>query len=68
MNRCTLLACLLLLTSVGCYGRTNLADGDNAVAPPSRLSLPELVEQINANNAKIPSLWATGYFEAFVIE
>lgn len=30
--------------------------------------LADVVEQINANNARIPTLWAKGYFEATIVD
>lgn len=62
------LAILALLLVTGCYAAPrHVADSDTPPLPPA-LSLPELVERINENNQKLPSLWAKGYFEALIIE
>lgn len=68
MKRGTLLILALLLGS-GCYAAPRqLADRDVDAPLPPTLSLPALIERINENNQKLPSLWAKGYFEALIIE
>ena len=64
--RLACLAVLLLVGCVGCVGRT-------AAPPPTRLitdplTLPQIVERLNANTGRLPSLWARGLLDATLYE
>ena len=43
-------------------------DGDHDGRRPAAPALPELVAGINANNARLPTLWADGDFTATIVE
>ncbi len=66
MRRLALLA-ICLTAAAGCAGRQSAVD--DATTRPTRvepLPLSGLVAAINENNQKLPSLWASGYFEALL--
>ncbi len=56
----------LAICVTGC--RTLTPPLDARVYMPPTLSLDELVDSVNANNARIETLWARGYFDATIIE
>ena len=62
-----ILLALAIVALAGCRGEPIAVVGEEAYLPPT-LSLPQLVERVNANNARLPSLVAGGYFEAVLVE
>ncbi len=56
-----------VLSLAGCRGGAVREPAEVPYLPPT-LSLVELVERVNANNARLPSLAAGGYFDAVLVE
>src|SRR5688500_12467480 len=66
----TLLILSLAPISVGCGPRSSGAPGRGALKPyagPTQ-TMAEVVQEINQNNAAVPTLWARHYFEANLID
>ena len=66
MSRVALLVLMSLFT--GCATRPAAVATADAVPEPTVLSLPELVDSVNANNERLPTLYARGYVEAVLYE
>lgn len=64
----TVLPVLALLTCVvtGCADVRRGGGGDKIYRGPTD-SMAQVVQDVNANNAKIPTLWASHYYEATVV-
>jgi hypothetical protein len=57
---------IALAACAGCVTEVRDTRGDVLNRP--LLTLPALVEKVNANNAKLPTLWARGYIDAAIVE
>src|SRR4051812_24287520 len=63
-----LLLCGSMLLIAGCNDNRGRGDGENLHYRGPTQTMSQVVADINANNAQLPTLWARHYYEANIVD